>query len=334
MRSATDARQDIGGDVFAVSDESPPLETWYSAAPNVTLCVQKLNATGFDVTEPEAVVTEDFGSVTIKSSSTLEWESAAEGGLRFQYSLSPAVFLVGYGVRRALAPEKVIEGFYHFAGRSIGIQDLAHAYIPYRSFPALLGWEQQPFIVVEHDPSRTRPPRIVSVEQPRRRYWTGWGFGEEIRLGGMGVAKPVRGVREALLDLFADVLEEEFEFGEEARFDTQLASLLAGADQTGPATLLEILMESDVLSREATVRAVRVVARSGAVGSTQQRLRFLTAVLGHRQASIRDAAALSLLDLGTPDVIPALRAALAKEKHPQVHKNLIQIVEALDRRTS
>src|SRR5947209_4578777 len=76
--------------------------TWSSPTTSVTVRVQKTAMTtgGLPWENTPERVTERMGSLTVESSRGLEWNSAIAGGLRFRYSTSPGVFLVGYGMQR------------------------------------------------------------------------------------------------------------------------------------------------------------------------------------------------------------------------------------------
>jgi hypothetical protein len=203
-----------------------------------------------------------------------------------------------------------------------------------RPFPAVLGWGGGQNILVEYNTSATDSPSPF-FPAPARRFWSGWNASQdEASTPAVESLRPTSGLREALLSLFEDVREERFEFGEEASFDTRLTRLLANEKRDVLGVLLEILMDSDIPSREAASRAVIVVARSDEVGSSKERLRFLGSVLGHPRASMRDSAVVGLFDLGTLDALPALRDALRGEQSSEIRKSLTEAISALEHRAS
>lgn len=136
-------------------------------------------------------------------------------------------------------------------------------------------------------------------------------------------------VREALLDLFEDVAGERFEFGEDSEFDTRLQRLISGSGNVALDLLFDIVVDLQVPGREAATRALSVVARSD-VGLREERFAFLTRVLTHPKASMRDAAALALFDFGSEKALGPLREAENKEESPLVRKNIRQIIAAID----
>lgn len=311
---------------------------WTSSSPttSVTVRVQNTAMTSSELPwdeTPEAV-TETIGSVTVESSQELAWNSVVAGGLRFRYSTAPGVFLVGYGTHRRLPFEDVLDGLRCFASPWVQPDELRFAPLPHHPFPVLLGWEHGPDVTVEFATNATDTPCGHIAEAQVRHYWSGWSPQERIAAGRATAVRTIRGLREGLVDLFTETRDEQFEFGAHAEFDTRLVRLLASQQKGGLDTLLEMLMDSDIPSSEAASRAVMVVARSSEVGASSERLHFLTAVLGHRHASMRDSAALGLFDLGSIDALAPLRDALSTERSPDIRRSLAEVISALEHRSS
>lgn len=304
----------------------------------VTLRLEGPAAAGDSVlgSSSEEVARVRIGPVTIESSGTLEWdwESSIQGGLRFQHSRAPAVFLAGYGIQGAFRSEYVVEGFYKFAGRWFRPEDLACVSLVHRPFPVLLGWQLRSGVTVGYDSAATDVPGVLPDEPSVRHWWTGWTAEGGAELVSIPPLSSEADVRDVLVSLFQEVHDEEYEFGEEAEFDNRLGAILGAAGDPGLDALIELLMESEVPSKSAAARSVYVVARSESVGSKDERLRFLISLLGHRQASMRDAAALGLYDLGSPGAIVPLREAMERERSVFVRKNVSQLLAALERRSS
>ncbi len=278
------------------------------------------------------VVTETIGSVTVESTRPLEWESAIGGGFRHRYSSSPGVFLVGYGARRAFEFEEVVEGFYDFATHWVPAAGLRYSHLPDRNFPVLLGWEERPDVVVTFNSSATDAPNTHLAAPQVRRSWLGWSPSKEA-----APAEPARrapSLQQTLIDLFTEFCTERFARDEETEFDDRLVKVIQGGGKSALKDLLEVLMEGDIATRGAASRTATLVARDERLGSPVGRLEFLTMLLGHKRPSIRDAAALGLYDMKTGDALPPLRRAADKEPLPLVKKNMLQVIEALERRAS
>jgi len=137
-----------------------------------------------------------------------------------------------------------------------------------------------------------------------------------------------------LIDLFTEFCTERFARDEETEFDDRLVKVIQGGGKSALKDLLEVLMEGDIATRGAASRTATLVARDERLGSPVGRLEFLTMLLGHKRPSIRDAAALGLYDMKTGDALPPLRRAADKEPLPLVKKNMLQVIEALERRAS
>jgi hypothetical protein len=308
----------------AVSDEFYPLYD------GVTVTVPATSAT--NISSGQAMVTtQQLGSVTLKSAGTLEWESAIQGGMRFSYIWSPGVFLVGYGARTSRPAEEVVQGFYEFAGQGLTPAELNYVNIASDRFPALVGWQKDSGVVVEVEGTTAMH---ASIQYPvMRNYWPGWQPAPLVEV----ISEPpraahVRGAEEDLSDLFEEAEGKSFEPDEEADFDIRLTEILKQR-RDALKTLSELLMESNIPSKETAQRAIHVVASHETIGATSAGIAFLATLLKHPRPSMRDSAALGLYELGVPVAGDLIREALQKESSTLVRRSMAQIIDALERKS-
>lgn len=138
-------------------------------------------------------------------------------------------------------------------------------------------------------------------------------------------------VEEEALFMLEGLVAEELEDGMTASLGSKLFLLVS---KYGEPAILAIasIISSGKIAPEVISHTLRWLGRMNHPATLRRRLWLLKNCLLSSSAIVRDGAALGLAVLGSPLAIPALRAAIKRERFRGLRRDMEQILELLERR--
>ena len=180
------------------------------------------------------------------------------------------------------------------------------------------GWVEQP------SPSTTMPPQERELPVSSR------GTAPRAPDGGTGRAAEFRVIEDAVAGLAEIVPPEELEYGTDTPLVPALYDLVRahGAD-----AVLELAasIESNEMDPQLGFWILRWLGRLPDHSTRHARRWLLERALRSAVPMIRDGAALGLAPLADPRALPALRAALDRERYSRVRRNMERAVQQVER---
>ena len=136
-------------------------------------------------------------------------------------------------------------------------------------------------------------------------------------------------IEDKIKALFEAAKEEIFEDGMESDFSKGLLRLV---EQYGAEAIVALtrLIESENTNAEIAAETLRWVGRLDHPSSYETRLSLLERSLGDDSARVRDAASVALASMDDEHALPALRAAIAREKYAELREDMQQILAQLE----
>jgi hypothetical protein len=129
--------------------------------------------------------------------------------------------------------------------------------------------------------------------------------------------------------LYEAAKEEIFEDGMESNFTRGLSTLVEGHGADAIVVLAR-LTKSGNRNDEIAAETLRWAGRLDDPSSYEARLSLLERSLGDDSARVRDAAAVALASMDDKHALPALRAAIAREKYAELRDDMEQILAQLE----
>jgi|GEM_PF-5995735 len=129
--------------------------------------------------------------------------------------------------------------------------------------------------------------------------------------------------------LFEAAKEEIFEDGMESNLTRGLSTLV---EQDGAEAIIVLIRLIEIENRndEIAAETLRWAGRLDHPSSYEPRLSLLEGSLGDDSARVRDAASLALASMDDEHALPALRAAIAREKYAELREDMQQILAQLE----
>jgi hypothetical protein len=277
-------------------------------------------------------------------SSTQPWDHALLGGLRFEIHRQSGYIRGGHLRTITIPSDEVVDIFNEFLRESL--PDKRYYYELFRSpFPRIVGWPADPSQgIVRHEEEHPVTGRAlpISVAYPSAEFEisdlsstmsfrmvvntstsTAFDYASEVWSSNDAGAK---GELETLL---ASAHDQEFEYGTVSDFDLRLSRTLDKFGQLALDILSALLAEPSRVAKEVALELLRVIGGRESLRETANVRGFLTAFLSHTLPSMRDGAAVALLDLGDRSAIDAIVSAAKAETNPMVRSSLEQAAREL-----
>ena len=132
----------------------------------------------------------------------------------------------------------------------------------------------------------------------------------------------------AFRQLFSTAKNEVFEDGMESNFSRMLAILIE--EHKGQAIkFAEEYLDSDDCDEEVAAETLRQLGHSDHKPTYNSRLNLLVRGLKHDSSMVRDGAILGLASMDDPSVIPDVEKAVKREKDPELHDDMDDVLEQL-----
>jgi hypothetical protein len=129
--------------------------------------------------------------------------------------------------------------------------------------------------------------------------------------------------------LFNDAREEIFEYGVKTEFSTQLTYLISLYGEKA-ITALADLLHSEHATIETQWEALRWLGKIDDPFTRQARRRLLERSLESSLARLRDGALQGLASMDDPDSIPSLKVAIEQEAIPELHEDMLGVLQQLE----
>jgi len=145
----------------------------------------------------------------------------------------------------------------------------------------------------------------------------------------VGKAQSPSDIEDKIRALFEAAKEEIFEDGMESNFTRGLSTLV---EQHGAEAIVALIRLIEIENRNVEIAAetLRWVGRLDHPSSYEPRLSLLERSLRDDSARVRDAASVALASMDDKHALPALRAAIAREKYAELREDMEQILSQLE----
>lgn len=154
------------------------------------------------------------------------------------------------------------------------------------------------------------------------------GSAQRIENATSGLLEIYESSRQVILDALSSQPVDELQDGMTAQLGMRLARSLRDFGGSGLAELTVVVLRGEA-HPEALSHAMRWVGRLVDPESFHARLLALVRSLEAPSATVRDGAALGLVELGSPDALPAVTAAIGREPNPALRRDLERVAAYL-----
>jgi hypothetical protein len=158
------------------------------------------------------------------------------------------------------------------------------------------------------------------------------GSAQRIENATSGLLEIYKSSHQVILEALSSQPVDELQDGMTAQLGSRLARSLRDFGSSGFADLTVIALKGEA-HPEALSHAMRWIGRLADPETFHARLLALVRSLEAPSATVRDGAALGLVELGSTDALPAVTAAMVREPNPALRQDLEQVAAYLRSKT-